>query len=70
MKYTFITSRESEDTYSHAGATFGEIHHCGVELVFEQIGMGNHRCCQHQTGGCNQGSSHHLGPGAAMGTKL
>lgn len=46
-------------THCHAGATLGEVDHSGVELVFEQVGMGNHSASQSQTGGSHQRCTHH-----------
>lgn len=47
-------------TYRHAGATLGEVDHCGIELVFEEVSMGHHSPSQRQTGGSHQHCPHHL----------
>lgn len=36
-------------THGHAGAGFGEVHHGGVELVLQVIGVGHHGRGQSQT---------------------
>lgn len=47
-------------TYCHTRTAFGEVYHSRVELVLEEVGMGNHRASQSQTGGSHESGSHHL----------
>lgn len=61
VKDGYDRSKSLHCSYRHAGAALGEVHHSGVELVFEQVRMSHHSSSQRQAGGGHQGCSYHLG---------
>lgn len=58
--YLLVVRFVIKRTYCHTRAAFGEVYHSRVELVLEEVGMGNHRASQNQTGGSHESGSHHL----------